>query len=224
MPPTPPPKQLKNMNLRDIAKLDLKDLQKVDYQGFLKDVSKKPDKIIIILAPLLAIFVGFKTFTNTQTERRTRSSSTVLMESKIVLVDEYKKSQEDLNSFLATMPKQITESEFVNKITDFAVKRGVQIESFSPAKNQRDPLFDLITINININSKKYENIWLFINDIEKSGLNIRINSWSGSMGPRAQQQQTVFRRPQQNFIDSIENSVINVRLEIAAISFKNEQP
>lgn len=221
MPPTTPPlKQLKHMNLRDISKLDIKDLQKIDYLSFAKDIAKTPDKLIIFLAPVLAVFAGFNVFSRSQAELKAMAADTVQMQEKTGLVSEYKIAQEELQKFLDSTPKKISETEFTDKITELAVKRGVQIESFSPAKNQSDPLFDLILININVNAKDYENIWLFIHDIETSGLNIRINSWTGSMGSRSQQS-IAFRRAREAL--NLDDAVINVRLDIATVSFKTEK-
>ncbi len=215
MPPTPPPKNIKDLKLADISKLDLQDLQKLDYQGFLKDLTKQPDLAISLAAPLLAIFIGFNMFTKSQTEHGSLKSGLLQMQEKIKIVEEYSQAQEGMDKFFSEIPPKVAENEFVDTITDFAVKRGIQIESFSPAKNQNDPLYDLTIINLSASTKTYENMWLFIHDIENSGLSIRINSWGGNMG---QQSQMSSRR---NRAYSDPNDLwVNFRLEIAAVSFK----
>jgi len=214
-PPTPPPKRIKDLRLADISRLDIQDIQKLDYQGFLKDLSKRPDMAISILAPILAIFIRFNMFSKSQTGRKSLTADLIKMDEKIKIVDEYTNAQKELEQFFTTLPPKIAENEFVDKLTDFAVKRDVQIESFSPAKNQSDPIYDATTISLNVNTKTYENMWLFIHDIENSGFSIRINSWAGTMGPKAQ------NGSRRNIAPVNPAALgINVRLEIASVSFK----
>ena len=215
MPPTPPLKQIKDLKFADLSKLDIQDIQKLDYQGFLKDLIKRPDMAISFLAPILAILVGFNIFSKSQIERRSLSADLAQMEGKIKIINEYNNAQAGLEKFFAALPPKVSENEFMDKITDFAVKRNVQIESFSPAKNQSDPLYDVTMINLSVNTKTYENMWLFIHDIENSGFSIRINSWAGTMGQRGQNGGR--RNPAQGNMNDLG---INVRLEIAAVSFK----
>ena len=215
MPPQPPPKQIANLKLADLSKLDIKDLQNLDYQKLIMDAGRRPDLAISILTPLIAIFISLNIFSKAQHELKSLAGDVAVMKEKIKLVDHYNTAQGEFQQFFKTVPPKVTENEFVDKITDLAVKRRVQIEAFSPAKNQSDPLYDLTMIDLNVNTKNYEDMWLFISDIENSGLAIRINSWTGSMGPRAQGGRP--SRDQVNF----EDYWLNVRFQVIAISFKN---
>jgi len=223
MPPPPiPPKQIKNLNLTDIHKMDIKDLQKLDYIGFLKDAKRRPDVALsLVVIPALTLFVCFHLFFKSGTEQKTLKADVLQREEKIIVVDEYTKLQGDLAQFFKTLPNKISENEFVDKITEFAVKRRVQIESFAPTKNQSDPLYDLTVINLNVETKNYTDMWLFIHDIEHSGFNIRINNWVGTMGPRGQG--AGGSRYNNRDPAKADDSWINVRLEIATVSFKNEK-
>ena len=83
MPPAPPPKNIKDLKLADISKLDLQDLQKLDYLGFIRDVSKRPDLAISLLAPIFALFIGFNMFSKSQMARVSLKSDVIQMQKKI---------------------------------------------------------------------------------------------------------------------------------------------
>ncbi|MCB9771978.1 MAG: type 4a pilus biogenesis protein PilO [Candidatus Omnitrophica bacterium] len=214
MPPQPP-KKITSLHQIDISKLDVKDLQNIDFQKILKDARQRPDTAIAFAVPILALFICFNIFTKSQNERRIVTTKIKEMEAKVKLVDEYNTAQEEFQTFLDTMPAKITEDEFITKITDFAVKNHVQIESFSPAQNKSDPIYDLKLINLTANAQDFNDMGHFIQDIENSGLSIRINSWNGNMGPQAQGGARRAIDP-----NNPNGLVINFRLEVASVTFK----
>lgn len=210
----PQKKQITNLNQIDIAKMDIKDLQNIDYQKLISSIRKKPDIAISIVIPLLAIFISFNIFAKSTAERRNLSNKNQAMENKLVVLTEYKTAESELQTFLESLPSKITENDFVNTITDFAVKNNIEIESFSPAQNKSDPIYDLTMINLSANTKNYKDAVHFISDIEKSKANIRINSWSGNKG--VPQEGT---RRGKNPSDPKDLS-INFRIDIALVTFK----
>ena len=70
------------------------------------------------------------------------------MKEKIKLLDEYKASQVELDKFTKSLPAKITENEFINKVTDTAVKNNIQIESYTPGHSRNDTRYDLNQINL----------------------------------------------------------------------------
>ena len=210
----PPTKQITNLNQIDIAKMDISDLQNIDYQKLLASVRKKPDIAISISCVIIAIFLSFNIFMRVESQGKTLTTKNAEMEAKLKILTEYKTAQSELQTFLGALPPKITENNFINIITDLAVKNNVQIDSFSPAQNRNDPVYDLTIINLSASAKNYLNVQLFIKDIENSNANIRINSWSGSKGipqggARRGQNQT-----------NAEDLLINFRLDLALVTFK----
>lgn len=210
----PPKKQITNLNQIDIAKMDISDLQNIDYQKLLSGIRKKPDIAISIVIPLLAIFICFNIFVKSATERKSLANKNLTMENKLNILTEYKTAENELQAFFESLPAKITENDFINTITDFAVKNNIEIESFSPAQNKSNPIYDLIMINLSANSKNYNDVVRFISEIEKSKANIRINSWSGSKGVS----QGGNRRGRN--ASNLDDLSINFRLDIALITFK----
>lgn len=204
------------MNLAKLSKLDIKDLQKIDYKQLLQDLRKKPDLAICIVAGLLTVLFCLQTFSKGMMAAEKVKSDIRLMEEKNSALDAYNKSKSDLDEFLNKIPEPITENGLMDKITDLAVARNVQIESFVPTKNQNEPLYTLSSITLNVAARDYKNMWLFIHDIETSPYAIRIENWTGNMGPRSQSGR---RREASN-----PNELwINVRVEVAAVNIKNEK-
>ncbi len=214
MPPKPPSKQITNLSQIDISKMDINDLKHIDYQKLFKNIRQKPDIAISIIFPLLAIFICFNIFTKSQAQEKTTALKNTEMEEKLEIVTEYIQKQDELKSFISALPAKISENEFFNTITDFAAKNNVQIESFSPAQNKSDPIYDLTIINLTANAKNFSDVGFFIKDIETSKKNIRINGWTGSMGPA--QGSSRRGRDQSNS----EDLWINFQMDIALVTFK----
>jgi Tfp pilus assembly protein PilO len=210
----PQKKQITNLNQIDIAKMNINDLQNIDYQKLLSSIRKKPDIAISIVIPLLAIFVCFNIFTKSAIERRTLTNKNQEMEEKLTALSEYKTVENELQALLTSLSSKITENDFINTITDFATKNNIEIESFSPAQNKSDPIYDLTMINLSANTKNYNDIIKFITEIENSKANIRINSWSGSKGI-SQGGSRRGRNP-----SNPEDLSINFRLDLALVTFK----
>ncbi|MCC6758332.1 MAG: type 4a pilus biogenesis protein PilO [Candidatus Omnitrophica bacterium] len=215
-PPKPPPQKITNLRQIDIAKLDVKDLQNIDYQKLLKDVRKRPDTAISFAAPILALFICFNMFTKFQAEQKSLSRKIKEMSAKAKQVDDYNAAQAEFDNFKKALPPTITENEFLNKITDLAVKNDIQIESYVPGQSKTDPIYDITNINLVASANDFNAMGHFISDIENSGLAIRINSWSGTMGARTQS--AANRRASQK--GNMGELVINFRMDISSVTFK----
>jgi len=216
MPPKPPPKKITSLRQIDISKLDVKDLQNIDYQKILKDVRQRPDTAISFAAPVIAIFICFNLFTKFQAEQKNLSTKISEMKEKVKLLEEYKNAQTELETFKKSLPPKITENEFINKVTDLAVKNNIQIESYTPGQSRTDTISDLISINLIANAVDFADMGRFIFDIEHSGLAIRLNNWSGVMGARSQAGGS--RRTAQS--TGANELVYNFRLDISSVTFK----
>ena len=215
MPPKPPPKQITSLRQIDISKMDVKDLQNIDYQKILKDVRQRPDTAIAFAAPVIALFICFNMFTKFQAEQKKLSASITQMNEKVELVEEYNNAQTEFDSFTKALPPKITENEFINTITDLAVKNNIQIESYTPGQGRMDTIHEAVSINLVANAIDFLDLGRFVSDLEKSGLAIRINSWGGMMGPRspvAANRQPAAGNPN--------GYIVNFRMDISSVTFK----
>lgn len=203
------------MDLVELSKLDIKDLKKVDYKKLLQDIQKKPELAVGLLIGVAAVAVCLHLFSRAGVEGQSLRAEIKKIEEKIKAIADYNSTQEEFNQFLANLPEKITENTLIEKLTDFAAARNIQIESFSPAKSQSDAFYDLTGVVIDITAKEYKDVWLFVHDVENSKYAIRIDTWAGSMGPRSQG--AMRRRGETAAPDDL---WLNVRLEIAAVNFK----
>lgn len=214
MPPKPPVKQITNLKQIDISKMDINDLQNINYEKLFKDIRQKPDKIIGVSACLLAVFLSFNIFNKTQTKKRAYQIKTFEMEEKSKIIDEFNTAQADLKNFLTSVPPKLTENEFINKITDIAVSHNVKIDSFSKNEDNTLSNHSLISLEISALVSTYEDLYQFINDIETANSSIRVNSWSGNLS----NSNTNYQRRAE--AASPESASINFRINISLVTFK----
>ncbi len=214
MPPKPPPKQITSLSQIDIAKMDINDLKHINYQKLVQSIRQKPDVAISIIAPLAAIFVCFSIFTKSAKERTDLQNKNVQMQEKLEIVTEYHEKQNELKTFMTALPEKLSENDFFNTITDFAAKNNIQIDSFSPAQNKSDPIYNLTIINLTANAKNFNDVGRFVRDIETSNKNIRITEWSANMGAA----QGNSRRGRNQSDDG--ELFINFQLKINLVTFK----
>lgn len=200
--------------IEKLNKIDVNDLKNIDYQKLLGGLKGRPDIIIIAVAVIGTILACSRIYSNNQNVIRTARAEIINLENKISSIEKYKKSQTELENFVAEIPEPVNEDNLMTLITDFAVKRQVQIESFSPTQKEKAPLHETNGLNLFISATDYKNLWLFINDIETSSYPIRVEKWHASVGSSTDTRQ----QPQPEGIR------IQVQLEIASVNVtKNEK-
>lgn len=214
MPPKPPTKPITSLNQIDISKMDIKDLQNINYQKLLTDIRKKPDLAISIAVPLIALFICFHLFTKSQADSKALSNKNVQMEEKLKIVTEYLQTDNELKEFIKNQPADLSENQFYNMITDFAAQNNIKVESFTPSQNKTDPIYDLTSINLKANAKDFSDVGLFIKNIENASANIRVDSWTASLGPL---QASAYRDRGQTNTDDL---WINFHVDITLVTFK----
>jgi Tfp pilus assembly protein PilO len=168
------------MDLNELTKLNIEDLKKLDYKVLAKDLKKRPDILAILGVILVTLVICLNIYAGRQNEIRGLQSKASLLERKIKLIDEYDAAQKELEAFRGTLPKKMTESELIDKITDLTTARNIRIESFSPAGATETPLYTTSEFSLNIATKNYKDALLFIYDIEKSPYSIRVDHLSVS--------------------------------------------
>ena len=199
------------MNLIEkLNKIDINDLQKIDYKKIALEVRKNPNDFINIIAVLLTGFIVFNLFTKKQAEAKKLKTEMVTLEQKKISLENYNKANNELTAFIKNLPQKITDDEIVNRVTDIAVARNVQIETFTPAKKIKTTLYDLNSIVLSITASSYKDLWLFVHDLEQSAYALRIDHWTVNSlianNPDQAKKETKFR----------------ANLEITSLNIKNE--
>jgi hypothetical protein len=207
------------MNLAELSRLDIKDLKKVNYHKTWEEVRKRPDILVNLISILLTIALVVHIYAKNHEGTRAVRTETALLEKKIVSIEAYNEVKGELNAFLGTIPAGINEEDFINKVSDFALAREVQIKSFSPVGKKDETFFQSTRFVLNITASHYAKIWLFIQDIEQSAYPFRIENWQGSNGgsPDARRRNagTAGQKP--------EDFQVFVQMEIAFINFKESR-
>jgi hypothetical protein len=161
--------------IEKLNKIDVKELQTIDYAKSFNKLKSQPEVIVSAAVILVAIFLSFKIYNNTQDEMKSEQRKIKALEEKIAAYEGYKNAQADFNKFIEKIPQPISDDNLMNLLTDFADKRKVRIESFSPLGGKNSPLADTSGLSLIMSTEDYKNLWLFIHDIEESNSPIYIS-------------------------------------------------
>jgi len=208
------------MNLKELSKLDIKDLNKIDYGKWGDQLKKNPEQLATAIIIIGAIVFSAHFYINKKMElRRVKIQINELLKKKVAMT-EYNDAKKNHDDLLNNLPQGLSADALANALTTMAIHRGVRLESFSPDKKIDEPLYELTSINLFIISKEYDNIFLFIHDIESSQYNLRIEDFQSTVLDSFVKKR---RHPQQLVgEDKEENPEIRIQMEIASIIFKHE--
>ncbi|HQO58065.1 MAG TPA: type 4a pilus biogenesis protein PilO [Candidatus Omnitrophota bacterium] len=208
------------MNLKELSKLDIKDLNKIDYGKWGDQLKKNPEQLATAIIIIGAIVFSAHFYINKKMElRRVKIQINELLKKKVAMT-EYNDAKKNHDDLLNNLPQGLSADALANALTTMAIHRGVRLESFSPDKKIDEPLYELTSINLVIISKEYDNIFLFIHDIESSQYNLRIEDFQSTVLDSFVKKR---RHPQQLVgEDKEENPEIRIQMEIASIIFKHE--
>jgi hypothetical protein len=162
------------LNWKDIAQLDVRELRNINYLSLFKEYRKRPLIIINMAIIVGTIFLVLYFVNKNQAHTLSAKHEIPLLEEKIRNIQDYQRAQKELQQFLASTKTPLTEDNLMSQLTDFAVKRNIQIESYAPAKDITNPLYRLTSISVSITAKDYQDLFLFIYDIEKKLPSTRI--------------------------------------------------
>ena len=210
------------MNLKDLNNIDIKDLRNIDWSQIKDRLQSRPNLLINISLVVVTLLVLFSTF-NKYTEA-TKSSKTEIvgLQERLAALKKFEAAKKKHNDFLKKAPKAIAGDQLIQTLSELAIRRDVQILSFSPAKKKSNKLVSLTSVKVNIASKNYADIILFVHDIEKSSYPVRIENWSGtSMTPNEVSMQSSRRSSRQTANKDIKGDHIKATITIESVELKN---
>ena len=168
------------MNLKDLNNIDVKDLQNIDWNQIMGRIKSQPDLLINVLLIVVALVVSFSSFTKHAVTKKFSKTKMVELQKKLVALEKFEALKKEHSVFLKEIPKAIASDQLIQTLSELAIQRDIQILSFSPAKKKSNRLINITSVVVNIASKDYDSIILFLHDIEESSYPIRIENWSGS--------------------------------------------
>lgn len=210
------------MNLKDLNKIDIHDLKNIDWRQAKAQLQSRPGLIINILLIGVTLFVVSSAYQKYARLTKSLGREAAELREKADALEKSRLTQKQYDDFLKSVPEVIPGDRMVETLAGFAVNRGVQILSFSPAKERSDNFIHLTNVEIHIASKDYANIILFMRDIETSPYSIRIGKWSGSSGAPEEFSGRRSRRPIRQMVDeTVQKEHIEATVEIESVTFKH---
>ncbi len=204
--------QINMLSLKDLKEFDVKN---IDVAKLLKGIQQRTDVLINVALILGTLFFIGNIYSRRQAKVRDLTVKITALEGKIKAISDYEKSKDELSRSIDSLPKGIAESDaMVNKINEFAITHNIQILSFVPADSKATDLYSKRNLRMTIATSRYENLGLFVKDIENSGYNLRVERWSASL------QGIALSRQREMQGDEPPTQQINAEIEIAAIDFK----
>jgi len=168
------------MILKELNSIDVKDLKNIDWRRMANRIQSRPDlaiNIVLVIATLVTLLFTYKRYLNkTQDLEDTLSS----LEETSEAIDKMEIIRKEYSDFQKSIPDTINANQLIETLSKFALKRDVQILSFSPANKKSNKFISLTSVEINVISENYADIILFMRDIESAPYAIRVEKWSGA--------------------------------------------
>ena len=168
------------MNLKDLNSIDIKDLKNIDLGEIRDRLQSQPDLLIIILLAVVTLAVLFSSFNGYTEATKSSEIETVELQKRLAAIEKLESVQKLHASFVKDAPKAIAGDQLIQTLSEFALRRDVEILSFSPVQKKSNKFVNLTSVQVNIRSEDYTSIILFVHDIEQSSYPIRIENWSGT--------------------------------------------
>ncbi len=204
------------MNIKDLSKIDVKDLKDIDFNALLKDLQGRPTLLVNILLIIITLFVIIQIIVGYKTKVRIIHKEIPTLEEKKQVIQEAQKIKKNYKTFWDKLPPTISKDKFIELISDLAIANNIQIISLSPVDKRDDENKEILTTSLTIlatSKNNYDDLLSFIKALENTLYAIRIDEWTVKTGGH------VFHRFSAKKQDS---SSIKSRLKITAINLKHD--
>ncbi len=196
------------MNITELKDIDIKNIDMATLQATLL---KRQDVLANLVIVVITLFVVINLITSKENEREHLLSTIPGKQKKIEAIEQNKKAGKQFDEFFNALPKGLPDNMIIDKLTDFAEKHHVQITNFSPTRSENDKLYDRGRVNIDIVAPSYKDLWLFVYDIENSGYNLRVDTWSATLKPQDAMSLKIGKKDDEEFTSQIGISCINYK-------------
>jgi Tfp pilus assembly protein PilO len=166
------------MDLKELSRLDVKDLKNLDFQAILTQLKKRPDIIITTIMILVTVIFCSLLYSNKKTKFAAQRQELTALEEKDTAFTQLQDIQLALKTLKSVLPEAITEAKLIEIITQASSAYNINISSFSPASMTTQAAYSSITLSINITAPSYADLWKFIYKLESENKSLRIDSWS----------------------------------------------
>ncbi len=203
--------KIKNM-LASLRNFNIRDLQNIDARQLGDMLRQRLDIVLNIVLILVTIVITIGLVGSYGKRSQTLTWEIKQLEDRTAAVKESERLKGEYSKFLGSFPKFIVTDQLINKLSEFAANRRVQILSFSPMKEKSDDYIKVSGVQLNISAENYKNIVLFMKDVEDASYALRVGQWSAKM-----REQTV-----QGGGEGLRKQTVEANMEIGAIRLRDE--
>ncbi len=195
-----------------LKNFNVKDLQNIDARQIAEMLQQRLDIALNIFLILVTVLATNGIVANYRKRSQTMTWEIQQRQERLEAVKESQKIKGEYAEFLEHFPKSILTDQLINKLSEFAAYRQVQVLSFSPLKEKGDDYIAVTGVQLNITSANYKNIILFMKDIEDAPYSLRVDRWSAKMKEQKGNERVAETRKQ----------TVEANMEISSIRLKNE--
>lgn len=190
---------LKNINIKDLQNVDARDVVNILRQRLSIVVNA-----VLIVVTIAVIANVVKSYGK---KSQTLAWEIKQKEERLEAAREADRLAKEHAAFLASFPAPIAADQLINKLSEFAADRQVQILSFSPVKEKSDDYIRVAGVQLDVSSDTYRNIVLFMRDIENSPYALVVGQWSARMDEKRVKEDAVEIRTQTVKADMVIHSI-----------------
>lgn len=200
------------LDFRNLGSFDLKSMNLIHWWYLLR---RHRELMIYSGMVIGTLIVGVQMIGQQNIKIETMQRELASLEDKDKVISEYENTKKTVEDYMKSLPQGTVEMDsIINLINEFARNRDIQIQSFSPSGDRRSlDYYDVVYLELNVRTVDYKDLVLFIQDIEDSTYNLRIENWTVNLRKfegrgRSQPNPPSF------------DETINVVMQIASITFK----
>ena len=195
---------LRNININDLRNIDARQIGDMLRQRV--DIALNITLVLVTMAATVLMVKG----SGKRSEMLTWEIKQ--LEERGEAVKESERLKSEYAAFLKSFPESILTDQLINKLSEFAADRQVQILSFSPVKEKGDNYIKVTGVQISVSADNYKNIVLFMKDVEDAPYALQVGQWSATMKEqRIKAGAEEFRK-----------QTVEANIQIGAIQFKDE--
>ena len=152
----------------------------MDMSKDLKKIIENKSIFLVIVVILAFIVLAVVIWGGFKTKMLAYQNQVKQKEEKSSVIKQYDLAEKGYNSFLDSIKKPLTPDALSNEIDSFASQNGVEVE-ISPQSPKNIENYVSTSFHLNVKSKDFKSLLLFIQAIEKSPYGFRVDSWNGKL-------------------------------------------
>jgi len=169
------------MDIKELSKLDIKDLKNIDFNAFLKQLQSKPSSLAAIGLAAITFFIIIQIGVKYKTDVKNIRNEISSLEKKQASLKSAQKIKDDYNLFWADAPEHISKDRLIELISNIAIDNNIQIVSLSSVSKSEDHYKKTLKVSLSILAvaqNNYQDILSFVEAIENTAYALRIDKWS----------------------------------------------